>query len=409
MLKAAIRVRAFSLSVASSLLFAAPAFADVVTDWNTIAIDLLRATNAGANPAARALAIVSLSVSDAVGSIEGRYSTYLPAIAVEGEASADAAAASAAATALVALFPSQQAAIAQALSDTLATLPDDAARAAGITVGQYAAQNLLAERANDGSTGSASYPGGTALGQWRPTPPGNLAAAQPFWATVTPFVLETADQFRPPPPPKLPGLHYALAYNEVKQLGATGSSRRTADQSQIAQFWRPVSVIQWNEVARYVAVHRKLTLSQNARLFGLLNAAIADSRVAAWDAKYTYGAWRPITAVASGDADTNVFTDGDVNFVPYLETPNHPDYPSGHSTTGAAAAEVLRRFFGDRAKFTIGSDTVPGVTRSYRSFTEAAVENGRSRIYGGIHFSYADRAGQATGRDVGSFTFRKLL
>lgn len=168
-------------------------------------------------------------------------------------------------------------------------------------------------------------------------------------------------------------------------------------------------MIQWNEIARFVAVQRGLTRGQNARLFGLLNAAIADSRVAAWDAKYTYGAWRPITAIVFGDDDANVFTDGDPNFLPYLETPNHPDYPSGHSTTGAAAAEVLRRFFGDHAKFTIGSDTVPGVTRSYRSFTAAATENGRSRIYGGIHFSYADWAEQATGRKVGAFTFRKLL
>jgi len=395
--------------VAFPLLLAQPAAADVVTDWNVVALNTLRAVNAGANPGARALAIVHLSVSDAVASIDRKHETYLRRQPASKRADPEAAAAAAAASALSALFPSQASTISTALADTLSSIPDGPGKTEGIAVGNAAAAALLADRANDGSAGSLAYPGGDAPGQWRPTPPANAAAAQPFWADVTPFVLAKRDQFRPGPPPQLKSLLYTLVYNEVKRLGAADSEERSAEQTEIAHFWRPASTLQWNDIARAVALDRKLTLDQNARLFGLLNAAIADSRVAAWDAKYTYGFWRPITAITLGDTDDNPFTEADPDFQPLFDTPNHPDYPSGHSTTGAAAAEVLRRFFGDRATFTLTSDQLPGVTRSYRSFTEAQKENGRSRIYGGIHFSSADWAGQATGTKVGAYTFKHIL
>ncbi len=192
-----------SVSVALPLFFTSLARADVITDWNVIALNTLRATNAGANPAARALAIVHLAVSDAVASINERHDTYYPAQPANDGASPEAAAAAAAAGTLTALFPSQATTIADALTATLATIPDGSSKVDGIAVGEGAATTVLTARANDGSGASASYPGGDAPGQWRPTPPANAAAAQPFWADVTPFVLTRKDQFRPGPPPAL--------------------------------------------------------------------------------------------------------------------------------------------------------------------------------------------------------------
>jgi len=385
------------------------AHADAVTDWNQLTLDAIRAQNLGANNAARAVAIEALAVHDAVASIGGHSETYLPPVSWSGEADPTAAAIAAAAGALLGLFPAQASTIAEARAASLDAIPESAAKSTGIEVGERAAAALLAERTGDGSSATGTFPGGIAPGEWRPTPPGFLAAAQPYWVDVTPFVLEREDQFRPEPPPALDSAVYAKAFKEVKALGDVESVVRSDDETQIAQFWVPASTIQWNDIARGVALDRELSLEENARLFALLNAALADSRVAAWDAKYTYGFWRPVTSIPLADTDGNPHTVADLDWTPLLVTPNHPDYPSGHSTSGAAAAEVLRRFFGDQATFTIGSDALPGVTRSYASFSEAAAENGRSRIYGGIHYAFADRAGQRTGHRVGAYTFKHLL
>ncbi|HVJ17651.1 MAG TPA: vanadium-dependent haloperoxidase, partial [Polyangiaceae bacterium] len=309
-------------------------------------------------------------------------------------------------------------------------IADGAAKDQGIAAGQAAAADILALRTGDGSDVPGSYSGSTDIGLWRPTPTALAAASTPEWATLPPFALTTPEQFRPGAPPALGSAAYAVSYTEVKLLGKKTGSARTTEQTRIANFWAVQTHIPFNAIARSLAKKNALAIDESARLFALLNLALADSRIAAWDAKYFYGSWRPITAIqnidpepdgAGGAAgapsgpgeynDGNADTVADPAWEPLLATPNHPDYVSGHSTTGAAAAAVLAYVFGDATTFTVGSETsVPeGLTREYSSFTDAAEENAVSRVYGGIHFSYANEAGLALGTDVGNYVVDNFL
>jgi hypothetical protein len=196
---------------------------------------------------------------------------------------------------------------------------------------------------------------------------------------------------------------YAADFNEVKTIGDKFSVTRTADQTQIAVFWNGNTPVSWNRVANSVAEDRHTTLSQNARLFAMLNVAMADAVIACWDSKYTYVFWRPITAIRLASTDGNPATTEDPNWTPLLITPNFPEYASGHATVSPAAVTVLGTFFGNDVDFALTSETLPGVVRSFASFTQAADEAFEARIYGGIHFRSACRDGRAMGTQVGSF------
>jgi membrane-associated phospholipid phosphatase len=208
---------------------------------------------------------------------------------------------------------------------------------------------------------------------------------------------------------------YADAFNEVKSLGSASSTTRTADQTQIALFWKDAAGTayafgHWNKIAEGVSAAQGLSLVDDARLFALLNIATADALIASWDAKYTYNFWRPVTAIRfPGDNSLNPATVSDPTWTPLIVTPNFPSYMSAHSTVSSAAATVLTSLFGPDYAFTTGSDGLPGVTRSYSSFDAAAAEAGQSRIYGGIHFQFDNRAGLATGSALGQFVFQNFL
>jgi hypothetical protein len=176
-------------------------------------------------------------------------------------------------------------------------------------------------------------------------------------------------------------------------------------------FWYEGSPTAWNRIARTVAGQRTLDLWDSARLFGLLNFAMADGFIAGFDAKYAYNFWRPVTAIRAGDTDDNPRTVADAGWTPFLDTPSSPDYPSTHSVLGAAAAEVLARFFGtDSIPFTTTSGApFPGFTRSYTSFSQAAQENADSRVYAGIHYRIATVDGLKMGRKVGRHVVRHSL
>jgi hypothetical protein len=248
------------------------------------------------------------------------------------------------------------------------------------------------------------YLGSTDPGKWRPTPPNFTAGAQPYWANVTPFALTSPSQFRPGPPPALDSAAYKAAYDEVKSLGRVDSTTRTADQTQIAEFWAQGTHIVTNEIARTVATQQGFSLAQNARLFALLNIAVADAFIAGWDAKYHYSTWRPITAINLGSYNP------DPNWTPLLSpTPSHPEYVSSHGIQGSAAFTILRDIFGDNVSFSADSPSLPDVTRSFTSFTQAELENGRSRIYGGLHFQFSNEAGQVAGESVGNYVFANEL
>jgi hypothetical protein len=364
--------------------------------WNTAALEAIRLDQTPPPAAARDLAIVQLSVYEAT------------IKSIGGGSIPEAAIAAAADRALDVLFPQQSLAFDGALASEAATLRAGARRNAGVVLGVSAANAVLASRANDGSAASVSVTLSSTPGRWRPTPPALAPALLPQWGNVTPFALRSVSQFRVPAPPALSTPAYAAAVNQVEALGSATSTTRTADQTQIAEFWNDAAGTStpaghWNEIAEEVASRRHLGLPKTARLFAELDVAESDAAIAAWNVKYSDNEWRPITAIRLADQDKNPQTSAVPSWTPLLVTPPFPSYVSGHSTYSAAAATVLSSFFGAKTHFSATSDTLPGVTRSFSSFTQASSEAGMSRIYGGIHFSFDNQAGQRLGRQIGRY------
>jgi membrane-associated phospholipid phosphatase len=388
---------------------------DIVLRWNSIALASIR--NASLNPFAanRTLAIVQAAVYDAVNSIDQSYTPYLALIPAPAEASKDAAAAQAAHDALVGLFPTQASALDLQLKASLQGLKDDG-KTAGIQVGQTAAQNLLAARANDGSDKTVDYTPGTNPGDWQPTPPAFAAPLVPQWPLVSPFCLQSASQFRPPPPPALTSPEYTAAFNLLKEMGSFTSATRTADQTEAALFWQGIATPSstpagmWNEIAQEVAVAQTNSLVQNSRLFALLDLAEGDFGVATMDGKYAYNFWRPVTAIRAADTDGNPDTEADPSWTPLMATPNHPSYPAAHSTLSTACATVLASFFGtDAVSFSLSWEGLPGVSRSFDSFSAAAQEAGQARMWAGFHWTFDVATGEALGQAIGTYVVQNFL
>ncbi|WP_338849852.1 Ig-like domain-containing protein [Massilia sp. W12] len=362
--------------------------------------------------ATRILALQSLAVYDTLAAIEGT-PAFLVQQSVSGPIAADAAASMAAYRVLYLLYPTQRVELDAALATSLASIADGAAKSAGLQLGQNIADAVVAIRARDGYLNYANDDGGPQAGQWRPTGPAYLTAQEPQWGQVVPFALNSASQFRPTAPAALDSAEYAAALNEVKTLGSANSATRTPDQTQQALFWADGggSVTppgHWNQIAADVAKAKGNSLAANARLFAQLNVALADAAIAAWDAKYSYDFWRPVTAIQQADLDNNPATAKEANWTPFLITPAHPSYVSGHSTFSAAAAEVLTAAFGEQVAFSTTSSTLPNVVRSFTSFKQAAEEAGASRIYGGIHFSLDNVAGKQIGTRVAATVLERF-
>lgn len=392
--------------------------ADVVLQWNEILLNTIRAERTPPPPASRIMAIVHTAVFDAVNAIDGSYTPYLTGKGGPPGASLAAAAAQAAHDTLAALYPAQQTIFNAALADSLATVPDGPAENQGIAVGRYAANKMLADRRDDGAGITVPYTPGTAPGAWQPTPPAFAASLFPQWPAVTPFALTNGAQFRPPAPPALTSADYAAAFQEVKDYGGDGVTTptiRNDDQTLVAKFWADGAGTEtppghWNTIAADVAEARGTTLVENARLFALLNLALADAAITSWDCKYAYNLWRPVTAIRAADTDNNPATTPDPTWTSLLVTPAFPAYTSGHSTFSSAGAAVLAGFFGtDQVTFTTGSDVLPGVMRTFPSFSAAAAEAGQSRIYGGIHYQFDNQVALAGGRAVGEYVFAHFL
>jgi PAP2 superfamily len=393
----------------------APAFADVVTDWNAAALDAIRATRTSPPIASRTLAILHLSIYDAVNGISRRHQTYFVRSTVPASASREAAASAAAHKVLVTFFPDRAADLDALFAATLSTIRNGPQRASGVAWGQFVAGEILAWRVNDGADGVVAAPPGLTPGAWVPTPPGFAPYLLPQWGMVAPFGMISSNQFHPAGPPRLDSATWAANYTEVKSYGAAVGSSRTAEQSEIALFWADGAGTEtppghWNHIAQEVVARTGTSLEESARLFALLNIAMADAAICAWDAKYTFNFWRPVTAIRSGETDGNPATTGDPTWSSFVVTPPFPDYVSGHSAFSAAAATLLALFYGtDEIPFTTGSDALPGVFRSFPSFGAAAVEAAVSRIYGGIHFRFASQDGLDAGFQIGRWTFLNYL
>jgi hypothetical protein len=327
--------------------------------------------------------------------------------AVPASASREAAASAAAHQALVNLFPASASSFDTLYTAILATIPDGPQKVAGIAWGEFVANQILAARTNDGSDAIVPPPGGSGPGVWIPTPPAFLPYLLPQWGFVAPFGMSSSSQFRPPGPPSLDSEQYAADYNEVKELGAAVGSTRTEEQTQIALFWADGAGTEtppghWNSIAQIIATAQDNALEENARLFALLNIAMADAAICAWDAKYTFHFWRPVTAIN--------FAEPNLNWASFIVTPPFPDYVSGHSMFSGAAATVLALFYDtEDLPFTAGSDFLPGVYRSFPTCLDAAQEAAVSRLYGGIHFRSANEDGLQAGISIGEWTDNHYL
>lgn len=407
--------RAVCLWLGAFLALAGVGRADDVTEWNETLYRSAIMTNPVANPlvTSRMAAIYSAAVFDAVNGIEGRYAPIHVTPAAAPGASKRAAAVQAAYASLLLLqpvttYPSLKAVLDSRRAASLALIAaspheSSAGIAAGIAWGQTVADAIFAWRSTDGFTPPPPpFVGGTAVGQWRPTPPAFAPGAGVQFSYMTPWVLTSPGQFHPAGPPELTSARYAADFNETKSMGRATSTLRTADQTVAAWFWNSTTPgYLWNRVAVSLLEedsHRyRRSLLRSARVLALLNLAIADAAIACWEAKYSFVFWRPITAIPLADTDGNPATDADPTWTPIFATPAHPEYPSGHSTLSGAAGEVLARFFGEHTRITLDSDQLPGVTRSFRGFGRALEEVKEARIFAGIHFRSACDDGQAIG------------
>jgi hypothetical protein len=391
---------------------------DPVLEWNAIMNNTALAGGTTPLATSRVAALVSASVFDAVNGIKPLYKPLHVRPDAPRHASQRAAAIQAAYAMLINLYPAQTGTLTtqrNASITALASAENDQSIQAGIVWGQSVSDSIWAWRLTDGFTpppppfvgvlGIVGSP--SAVGVWRPTPLGNLPGAGPQFASMTPWVLRRPSQFRLPPPLALTSAEYAADYNEVKSMGAFSGSPRTADQSELALFWAGNTPLYWNRIASQIAAERSLKLSENAHLLALLNVAMADAGIACWDGKYRYVFWRPITAIRAGDTDNNASTDPDPAWTPWLDffptgTPNHPEYPSGHSSLSGAAAFVLTAAFGDDTSFTVTSDVRPG-TRAFSSFSATVAEIADARVFGGIHFRTSCVRGNILGQAVAEY------
>ena len=384
---------------------------DVVLQWNRVMMATLAVP--GQQPAtvfnARTTSMVHLAMFDAVNSIDGGYTKYLTEVPGTKNASAEAAAAQAAHDVLVALFPTRVAIFAAELELSLEGIDENRARQ-GRTIGAIAAANMIAARSSDGwSATPPVYVLPTTPGNWQPTPPANAAASFTHFGNVLPFGTTSSVQFTPNPPPAMTSAQYAADLNEAKSLGKSDSITRTADQTQIAQVWVVGPGVTWNNVARNAAIAKGNSLIENARLFALLQMTFHDSLQATFTSKYTYGLWRPIHAIRRADEDGNASTEADPTWNSLIVSPPYPTYAGNAAGHGMGQATILAQFFGrDDIPVTINF-TSPVATRSYPGFVAIADEQARSRIYGGIHFTFDSSAGQSIGRNVANFIFGNLL
>ncbi len=395
---------------------------DVVTDWNSVTLKVIKTSKTAPPIAAYNLALVQGAVFDAVNTIEHKYATYhTSGITAPLNASVEAAAAAAAYQVLVKLYPTQTSIFDAQLVKSLARVADGQSETDGVKLGKDVANEILAWRSNDGAAVAIAGTNNTykpdpnkTPGAWQPTPDGFKPAVLPEWGNVTPFIIGNANTYIPPAPPAIGSEQYAIELNQVKALGGKDSTTRTADQTEIATFWaydRPGTYTppgQYNEIAQLAAGNRHSSIIENARLFATLNIAMADASICCWETKYTFDRWRPVTAIREADTDGNDKTKADANWSSFLNTPAFPAYTSGHSTFSGVADSVLTGFFGDNYAFTATSFELPGVTRKFTSFRQAAEEDGISRIYGGVHFMSDNIQGLKAGRDVGNFALTKF-
>ncbi|MES2973668.1 MAG: DUF3455 domain-containing protein [Pseudomonadota bacterium] len=391
---------AASLAAACILGAAAPARADVVTDWNIVAGDMVVQARIGTPAATRVMAIVQTAVHEAVGAAHVLHSGDAAPVATA------AAVAAANRATLARLLPQQEAAIAKAYQAALARLGDSPAAAAGIAAGEHAAARVLAWRADDGAAAAERYRPHAAPGAYVPT----TAVAAPQWPQRKTWLMAQATQFRPAPPPAMSSPRWVRDYNEVKEAGSKASRVRTADQTEVARFWEFSLPTIYHGVARSVALAPGRSVAQNARLFAAATQAMDDAVISVMDAKYHYGFWRPVTAIRNGDRDDNPATELEAGWAPFIDNPTHPEYPSAHSILASALGEVLKSEAGSAPmpELVTSSPTANNATRRWKSVDAFVQEVADARVWEGIHFRFSTEVGVTMGRQIGALAASRV-
>ena len=388
---------------------------DAVLRWNEAALVAIKTAKTPPPLAARHLAILHIAMVDAVAGVRHMCRPFEVEVNARPGTSVEAAAAGAAHRVLAELYPGQTRRFDDLLNRTLAAVGDGDDIDQGLTLGRYVAKEVLVWRADDGADREVRFRDRRGPGEWNPTPPAFSRPLAPHWPTLTCFALRRGYQFRADGPPKVTDRTYTEAFDEVKRLGSKDSTARTADQTEIALFWADGEGTvtppgHWNRIAQTIARDRGLSLAENARLFALLNVALADVGIACWDCKYHFRFWRPIQGIREADTDGNPDTASVRDWEPLLVTPPFPSYTSGHSSFSGAAATVLATVLGtDKVRFQTTSDGLPGVTRRLTSLWAAAEEAGTSRVYGGIHWQFDNTDGLAGGKKVAEHVLAHCL
>jgi hypothetical protein len=404
-MKQLVRIAAIGASIA---LLTGAVRADIITDWNIKTLELTQATQTPGSAQARTLAMVHVAMSDAVNSVRGRFTRYNATVALMPSASAEAAAASAARKVLTELFANQKTNIDEAYAVSINSIPEGESKTQGVMLGEQVATAILAERANDGTAMPDTYRPLTRPGVWVPTTPPQTEQ----YARAKPWVLKSADQFRPGPPPELSSALYARDYNETKSLGGAKSTARTAEQTALVRFWpTPRLALGWQAAARQLAVARKLPLDECARFFALLSVASANSFITDWDAKFTYNFWRPVTAIRNGDQDGNDATDRDATWTPLVPTPMHPEYPSQAAISAGVMMGVMEALFGPNPALpiTIADPTDAKQTRTLSGIAQMAEEHNNVRVWGGIHFRNSLVVATEMGRKIAAYMVENAI
>jgi hypothetical protein len=382
------------------------ASANVVTDWDEKAVALIQPKMVP--PVAyRAMAIVHIAIFDAVNSIEPRYRPYYAQIPVTGDTSKEAAAAAAAGAVLTKLLPDVAFDIEAALKSYLSAIPEGDAKSNGIKLGDAVAAKILEARANDGSTAADTYRPVTTPGVYIPT----ALTVAPQWPDLTPFAITSPSLFRPKPPIALESDQWAKDYNEIKELGAKNSSKRSARQTEDARFWLLTGPLSTHPLHRQVAMGKEMSVVDSARFMAVITAAEADAMVAVLDAKYKYAFWRPITAIRNGDIDGNAATEREATWQPIDNTPMHPEYPCAHCIVSSAVASAIEAMLGtaDIPEVTMTSPTAPGVTHRWTNLRAYADEVSAARIAAGFHYRFSTVAGEEMGRQIGVHAAKTIM
>jgi hypothetical protein len=382
---------------------AAGAAANVITDWDMTGVAIAPPSSAGL----REMAIMHAAMFDAVNAIERHYRPFLVELNASKTASPEAAAAAAGAGVLTGLHQEAAAQIKATLASSLAAIPESKSKADAVALGEAVASKMLAARANDGANAPDAYRPKTKPGVYVPT--GAMVGSA--WPNMTPFVLRSPSQFRPPPPIALESKEWAVDYNELKELGGKNNNKRSPEQTETARFWLAVGPPPYHQIPRQLVAAKRMTVAESARFMALYALALTDASIAVYDAKYHYEFWRPLTAIRNGDLDDNPATEREATWQPIDATPMHPEYPCAHCVQSGAAAAVIEAIIGsqDIPEVTMTTTTAPGVTHRWTNTVAFTDEVANARIWAGFHYRFSTRVGTEMGRKIGGYVVEKVM